>query len=219
MQSSTNLQKNNFRINLTDLCRGNDYAALTDGYNRNRIQELVWSMEDSDRTYVLRAISIQRKLDNCPEEDYEQFERLFHDQLELQTEYSDAKKRETPKIVEPQEFPLKAKGWNTLEWSVFFYYVCDKLGIFLKNDDCKNCNQQIAIEAISKATGYSPASFVDRLNIDPADSATRKAMKKVATDIKQFMPIVENEIKRDYEEYEEEFSQREREKKNKKIAG
>lgn len=216
MQSSAVIGNNCCPIDFSNLCGGNDYAALTDGYNRKKITELVWSVQDDiDRTFVYKAIFVQKKLDNCPEDDDNQYEQLLGEQLGIQREYFEEKSKNTLKHPDLNSITQKTKGYNTTEIGVLMYFICDNMGIYMRNDDTKNCEQKVAIPPIAKAFGFSESSFTDKLNLDFADSATRKAMKKVATDFKDFMPNVAKEILRQYEEYEEDFSERQREKRKK----
>lgn len=215
MQSSNIIESQGCRIDFSNLCGGNDFAALTDGYNRKKITELVWSIQDDiDRTFVYKAIFAQKKLDNCTDD---QFEQLLGEQVKIQREYSDEKTRYNLQRPDLNSISQKTKGYNTTEISVLIYFICDKMGIYMRNDDTKNCEQKVAIPPIAKAFGFSESSFTDKLNLDFADSATRKAMNKVATDFKDFMPEVSAEIMRQYNEYEDEYLEKKRKKSNKRA--
>lgn len=215
MQSSNIIESQGCRIDFSNLCGGNDFAALTDGYNRKKITELVWSIQDDiDRTFVYKAIFAQKKLDNCTDD---QFEQLLGEQVKIQREYSDEKTRYNLQRPDLNSISQKTKGYNTTEISVLIYFICDKMGIYMRNDDTKNCEQKAAIPPIAKAFGFSESSFTDKLNLDFADSATRKAMNKVATDFKDFMPEVSAEIMRQYNEYEDDYLEKKRKKSNKRA--
>lgn len=218
MQSSNVMGSQGCRIDFSNLCGGNDYAALTDGYNRKKITELVWSVQDDvDRTFVYKAIFAQKKLDNCPDEDDDQYEQLLGEQLKIQREYFEERSKNNHTQPDSNSISQKTKGYNTTEISVLMYFICDKMGIYMRNDDTKNCEQKVAIPPIAKAFGYSESSFTDKLNLDFADSATRKAMTRVATDFKDFLPEVCAEIMKQYNEYEEDFLEK-KQKNSKKRA-
>lgn len=209
MTSKAVIVKNPYRIDFANLCGGNDFAALTNNYNRNSINDLVWSIpDDTDRIYAYKAICLQKKKDNCPETDDELYESILGNQLELQREYNKEKISKSNTLEQE-----KIKGYNTTEIGVLMYFICDKMGIYMRNDDCKNCEQKDAIHAIAKAFGFSETSFIDKLNLDFADSATRKAMIKVSTDFKNFMPAVSEEIIRLHEDYEDDYLRRKKKKK------
>lgn len=144
MQSSKVIGNNCCPIDFSNLCGGNDYAALTDGYNRKKITELVWSVQDDiDRTFVYKAIFVQKKLDNCPEDDDNQYEQLLGEQLGIQREYFEEKSKNTLKHPDLNSITQKTKGYNTTEIGVLMYFICDNMGIYMRNDDTKNCEQKV----------------------------------------------------------------------------
>ena len=220
MPNSKDIENVVSRIDFTNLCGGNDFAALTNGYDRKKINELVWdkNFDDIQRDYLHKAIYIQKKLDKCSDDDDDLYEKLLGEQIKIQKEYNDEIRKEQQANNKLSDIENKTRGYSTTEWGVFFYFMCDSHHIYLKNDDNKNCDQDAAIKIIAKATGYSESSYIGKLNLNFTESATRKAMKKVATDFKELLPALSNEIMRQYEEYEEDYSQIQREKKQKKYA-
>lgn len=220
MQNGSIIEYHGHRIDLSNLCGGNDYAAITDNYNRDKINELVCSIKDDlDREYVTKAIFNARKIEKCPEEDFQAWEDLIIERNKLQKDYNLEKAKEVPVNISPQLIQEKIKGYNTTESAVFIYFILDYMKIYVKNDEYKNCDQKILIPAMAKTFGFSESSFNDKLNLDFTDSATRKAMKKVANDWGEIMPQIKEEIMRQYEEYEDDFIEKQKIiKKTKKSA-
>lgn len=218
MQSSKVIENNCSPIDFSNLCGGNDYAALTDGYNRKKITELVWSVQDdSIRVYVKNAIYIQKRLDSCPEDDDELYEKTLGEQVELQERFC----KEILAISNNQQkldtIEKKVSGYNTTESSVLMYFLMDLNHVNTSNQGEKNCLQKNAQKAYSKTFGWKEKSYEGKINLDFTDPATRTAMEKVANDYKDVCPDMVAEIWNQYNEYEQDFYEKYPEKL-KKIA-
>lgn len=191
---------------------------LTNNYDRKSICSLIWSItDDTDRDYVVRAISLQRKLDRCAENDDDLYDELLLKQVALQKEYADEKHRQ-PAMPVLEETREKAKGYNCTESSVLMYFLLDAHSVNFSNAGEKNCSQKEAQKFYSKVFGLAERSYEGKVNPDFADSATRRAMEKVANDLKDIAPDVVKEIWHQYDEYEEDFIKNKSEKNRKKMA-
>lgn len=85
MKDGKVIQDNTCRIDFNDLCGGNDFAKLTNGYEKGAIKELVWSVSDNVlRYYVNKAIFLKKKEETC--EDGE-LEEIIERQIKLQFQF------------------------------------------------------------------------------------------------------------------------------------
>lgn len=209
MAPRLDITEDSCRIDFSSLCGKNDYAMLTGGYDRKKTSALLWSIPDDDiRIFVKRAIMLRKKMDRCPDD--EEFDKLELEQLELEKEYQNQIKTQTDDCVTTNqaltaEIEEKARGYNTTESAVFMHYVAEHFGVHVRNDDYNNCKQDVAICVFAKIFGWKESSYTGKVSIDFLDSATRRAMRKVALDVKEYIPKLYEMIMKDYDEYEDEF--------------
>lgn len=216
MQSSKIIESQNCRIDFSNLCGGNDYAALTDGYNRKKIDELISSVDNYiDRKYLIESIRITKKIDRCPEDDDEQYFALLAERNDLQNKYLEERNKESAEIY--KEIANKQKGYNARESAVLMYFLNDQFAVNTTNNGEKNCLQKKAQEAYSKVFGWSKKSYEGMINLDFTDPATRTAMEKVAKDFQDINPKMVKEIWHQYDEYEQDFCEKYPEKIKKRV--
>lgn len=216
MQSGVFNDRQSCHIDFENLCGGNDYAALTENYNRKKIDELISSVESYvDRKYVIEAIRISKKIDKCPEEDDDLYFALLAQRNDLQNKYLDEKRKENPHVQKVLD--KTAKGYNTTESAVLMYFLNDKYGVNTTNNGEKNCLQKKAQETYSKVFGWSERSYEGKINIDFTDPAVRTAMEKIANDFKDINPAMVDEIWHQYDEYQDDFYMKHPEKHKKII--
>lgn len=215
MQSGVFKDRQSCQIDFENLCGGNDYAALTDNYNRKKIEELISSVDSYvDRKYIIEAIRISKKIDKCPEEDDDQYFELLAQRNDLQNKYLDEKRKENP---HDQQVDKKVKSYNTTESAVLMYFLNDKYGVNTTNNGEKNCLQKKAQETYSKVFGWSARSYEGKINLDFTDPAVRNAMEKITQDFKDINPVMVAEIWHQYDEYQEDFYKKHPEKLKKIV--
>lgn len=200
-------------IDWDNLCNGNDFSKLTNNYDINTTSNLIWSVPDhTQRQYLLKAISLQRKRDDCKKDDPETWFAILSEQIELQKNYESLtldsiKQSNTPTVIE------KPKRYNTRQSAVLMYFICDKMGVHFCNSDNTNCTQKAVTEVLSKTFGWDVTSYNDMLNLKFSESATRKAMLTVANDYKDVLPEMSEEIMRVYDDYEDDATDLQKAKK------
>lgn len=217
MEDSKVINVTSRHIDFNNLCGGNNFAILTDNYNRNSINMLIWAIkDDTDKLYATKAIFLQKKLDKCSDDDDDLYEKLLLEQVTLQKEYADEKHKHTS--VPISKIEEKAKRYNSIESSVLMYFLLDAHSVNFSNSGEKNCSQKNAQKFYSQAFGWAERSYEGKVLLDFTDSSTRKAMEKVANDLKDIAPSVVKEIWHQYDEYEEDFLEKYPEKKKKILA-
>ena len=210
MPNSKDIENVVSRIDFTNLCGGNDFAALTNGYDRKKINELVWSIEDyTDRKFLINAITISKKIEECNQNDCIQYLNLLAEGNELQENYRQEK---TKLKIEPSASVKDSKGYNTTESAVLMYFLNDQHSVNTTEVGEKNCLQKNAQTAYSKTFGWSEKSYEGKINPDFTDPAVRKAMEKIANDYKDINPKMVEEIRHQYNEYEDDFYEKHPEK-------
>lgn len=212
MTSKAVIVKNPYRIDFANLCGGNDFAALTNNYNRQKIVELIDSIDNYiDKKYVTDAIRITKKIEVCPDDDDDEYFKLLQERNELQNKYVEEKTKSingieaTAKPQEDKQLHQKHKGYNTTESAVLMYFLNDQHSVNTTNNGEKNCLQKNAQKAYSKTFGWAEKSYEGKINLDFTDPAVRTAMEKVANDYKDVNPKMVEEIWHQYNEYEEDF--------------
>lgn len=90
MEESKVIMENSCRIDYDNLCGGNDFASLTNNYERKVITTLIWSApNDVFRYYLKEAIFLQKKMDACKSD--EEFEELLGQQIHLNLRFNNLK--------------------------------------------------------------------------------------------------------------------------------
>ncbi len=201
MKDGKVIQDNTCRIDFNNLCGGNDFATLTDHYSRKGRNELIWGIEDdTDRTYATKAMLLQKQIDNCPEDKDDLYDDLLLQQVTLQKEYSDEKRKQSSLPV--TDIKEKAKRYNATESAVLMYFLLDARSIYFSHGE-KNCLQKDAQKFYSHVYGFAERSYEGKVDLNFTDPATRTAMEKVAVDLKNIAPSIAKEIWHQYDEYEE----------------
>lgn len=202
-----NVEIDSRHIDFSNLCGGNDFAALTNNYERGKINELIWSVKsNSDRVFVVKAVGLEQQIKNCPQENNQLYFELLEKQVKLQEDFENKRSITVP----PPQVGTRG-GYNTTESAVLMYFLMDG-AVNTTNAGGKNCLQKNAQQAYSKTFGWQPKSYEGKINLDFTDPAVRTAMEKVANDYKDVYPDMVKEIWHQYNEYEEDFYEKHPEK-------
>lgn len=201
-------------IHYDNLCYDNDFRSLTNNYDRCKIRDLIWSINDKElRTFVNKAIQLQQKMDNNPNDDV--YWDLQEKQLELEKQCSAYLEKNVKHKIDISE---KSKGYNATEFSVYMYFLLDGLSVNARNVGEKTCTQSNLAKLYSKASGMAERSFEGKITLDFTKPAVRTAMEKVANDLRDICPEISKEIMHQYNEYEDDYYEKYPQKRKKLVS-
>ena len=198
-------------IDMDHLCSRNDFDKITNHFDMDMIDEVTDGIEDTfDRLYVVYAINLSRQKEKSKQDhNYENFFDIKTKQAELERDYQEKKaekekesnEKACKEMVEAIE-PDTGKGvrYSARMIGYIFFFILEKLGLFISNDSTKNCNQNKIKEFLSKLTGYKFESFNQKLIPDFNNQSTTKVLHNIANELESFLPNLSKEI-RDRAEY------------------
>ena len=198
-------------IDLEHLCSRNDFEAMTDHFDMDKIAKVANSIEDTfDRKYVIDAINLRWQQEKCKQEsNHQKFFEIMGKQTELEKDYLEkkAEMESRDKVKASKEMagaaePDTANGsrYSARMIGYIFFFILEKLGLFIGNDSTKNCNQNKIKDFLSKLTGYKFESFNQKLIPDFNSKSTTKVLHNIANELEPFLPNLSKEI-RDRAEY------------------
>ena len=196
-------------IDMDHLCSRNDFDKITNHFDMDMIDEVTDGIEDTfDRMYVIEAIKLSWHKQNC-KQNINDFLNIKTKQAELERDYqvkkAEKEKESNEKACKEMVEAIESDTGNGSRYSVrmigyIFFFILEKLGLFISNDSTKNCNQNKIKEFLSKLTGYKFESFNQKLIPDFNNQATTKVWHNIANELESFLPNLSKEI-RDRAEY------------------
>ena len=198
-------------IDMDHLCSRNDFDKITNHFDMDMIDEVTDGIEDTfDRMYVIEAINLGRQKEkSIQDHNYENFFDIKTKQAKLERNYKKKKaekeKESNEKACKEMVEAIESDTGNGSRYSVrmigyIFFFILEKLGLFISNDSTKNCNQNKIKEFLSKLTGYKFESFNQKLIPDFNNQSTTKVLHNIANELESFLPNLSKEI-RDRAEY------------------
>ncbi len=101
MEVSKVITEASCRIDYDNLCGGNDFAKLTNGYETCAISKLVWSVPDNvSRYFVNKAIFLKKKEETC---EYEELEEVMDKEIKLQFQFDNLRRCSENLLNETEE--------------------------------------------------------------------------------------------------------------------